>query len=1300
MKTMNNFGKRSLAMFLVLVMCLGMMNLTVFAAEEHTHNEDGWTCTQGASSQGDLRCTLHVHDENCYSTEQGELTCQQEEHTHSDACYEAGEEILTCVLVESDGHTHTDDCYKWETEKELTCSIEEGHSHGNSCYTETQVKGDLNCSDESEDHEHNDACFEGTTDKQLTCPIKEGHSHNDDCYTEQRTQGSLTCELAESEGHKHSDDCKSVEQILACDKDEHTHDDGCYAPGETVKTCTEPDHTHTSDCYESVEGEWTCTPPESTEEPEPAECTCTEKCGEDGSENCAVCAEDSSACKGEEVEEPQPPAVCICDVKCVEDSINSECPVCTENIAGCAGKVPVDVDFVAETGTLTIGNAETLTKEVVAGYLSAKGIKNTEVKELVLSNTGDIDRYAFQGFSAVTNITINNAGAIGDYAFYMWGNLESVTIDGAASIGITNDYVGSRTFFKCANLKTVDLKNIGTITSNAFAENKALTSVSLDTIDVVGPEVFRQCSALTELNIKDVGTLERSPFSYCTGLTELTLDGVEIGNTAFYGCTGLTSVELKNIDTIGQQAFTGCTSLKTVTMENIGTVGVQAFSYYGNNVLPACTALETVTMSNVGTIGKNAFASCTALENVEMGTVNTIEQYAFWYCSALKTIDSLSNVRQSIGGFAFYGCKNLTGLTVADAAKMGYIGSGADVMDRIEKILKGKFLLDSAANISELSQESGWDVGAVGKSQNWDTYDNGTQLMEQARWQNVSAGVAEVKVNAYYTAEKQMDYIFVADLSASMASLGNPGDSNARFYDMQSKLLDMTDKLLSTEGYDCRVAIVIFGGDHAGSATHDNSKFLANAGEAANYIKALEPLNENTDYGLGMQEALELVKSNPGRNTVVVFLSDGAPNRGTSGDMNGTSTAAQIKAAGVPIYGVLHSPTAGQHDKALAIMKAVCDGGVYESTDTESFGGAMNKAFSSAFGEHTVTIPVNNDDFNVSVSGEGVEYDASTGTITWSVGMPFTPHTLTYTMSLKSDRVNAIGTTSYALNKDIARFGDNGASVDLTMALMSRTVNAPVVLRDLTINYLFEDGTQAAESVTISVAEGAAYSVASPVVEGYVASPLSVEGIMGTGNVEFNVTYLPVEVAHTLTINYVFANGEQAAESVTVQVAEGAAYSVSSPVLEGYAADLLTVEGTMGTDDVAVTVTYTTTGGTTGGGTTGGGSTGGGDTGTDTDTGTDNPPAPPTEEVTDPNVPLVETPEEEIPNEEVPLVETPNIPTEETLIEEKELEELLGEEVPLVDVPQTGDNSALWYAMTLLSACGLAALNPLKKREK
>ncbi|MEH2939834.1 doubled motif LPXTG anchor domain-containing protein [Lawsonibacter sp. JLR.KK007] len=82
-------------------------------------------------------------------------------------------------------------------------------------------------------------------------------------------------------------------------------------------------------------------------------------------------------------------------------------------------------------------------------------------------------------------------------------------------------------------------------------------------------------------------------------------------------------------------------------------------------------------------------------------------------------------------------------------------------------------------------------------------------------------------------------------------------------------------------------------------------------------------------------------------------------------------------------------------------------------------------------------------------------------------------------------------------------------------------------------------------------------------------------------------------------------------------------------------------------------------------------------------------------------VPLVEAPVVDVPEEEVPLVEAPvvDIPEEEVPLVEAPAEvEIEDDEVPLAAVPQTGDISALWYVVTLLSACGLAVLT-LRRKE-
>ena len=79
-------------------------------------------------------------------------------------------------------------------------------------------------------------------------------------------------------------------------------------------------------------------------------------------------------------------------------------------------------------------------------------------------------------------------------------------------------------------------------------------------------------------------------FQGCTGLTSITIPEsvTSIGDNAYHGCSGLTSVSIPNsVTTIGNYAFCGCTGLTIITIpEFITNIGTRAFS--------GCTALKTL----------------------------------------------------------------------------------------------------------------------------------------------------------------------------------------------------------------------------------------------------------------------------------------------------------------------------------------------------------------------------------------------------------------------------------------------------------------------------------------------------------------------------------------------------------------------------------------------------------------------------------------------------------------------------------------------------------------------------------
>ena len=305
--------------------------------------------------------------------------------------------------------------------------------------------------------------------------------------------------------------------------------------------------------------------------------------------------------------------------------------------------------------------------------------KEASIKEVILGdNVNTIGNSAFYGCTGLTTIEIpNSVTTIETKAFSGCTGLTTVKIGS----GLTSvvDYA----FENCNNIEKLEL-NCSTIGS--WFKNKAsIKEVILgDNVNTIGNSAFYDCTGLASIEIPNsVTTIEGYAFYRCAGLTSIEIPNsvTTIGFGAFNGC-GLTSIEIPNsVTTIGGSAFGYCSRLTTIEIPNsVTTIGDRAFGY--------CSRLTTVKIgSGLETVGDDAFKECNNIEKLELNyraignwfskkasikevilgdNVNTIESSAFQNCTGLTTIE-IPNSITTIGSYAFNGCTGLTSIEIPNS---------------------------------------------------------------------------------------------------------------------------------------------------------------------------------------------------------------------------------------------------------------------------------------------------------------------------------------------------------------------------------------------------------------------------------------------------------------------------------------------------------------------------------------------------------------------------------------------------------------------------------------------------------
>ena len=244
--------------------------------------------------------------------------------------------------------------------------------------------------------------------------------------------------------------------------------------------------------------------------------------------------------------------------------------------------------FYACSSLTSIVIPDSVTSIGVSAFSNCSSLTSIEVPDSVTS----IGYNAFYGCKNLMNVTLGNGvTSMGEQVFYGCTNMITATIPTIAIANIPKN-----------KLQTVVITGGVSIDEDAFFGCDSLTSITIsDSVTSIGKGAFVDCSNLASITVNNGNTKYRSEGNCLIEIESKTLmlgcmksviptdDSVtSIGNSAFYGCSGLTSIVIPDsVTSIGNSSFRDCRGLTSIVIPN-------SITAFANSSFKNCTMLTDI----------------------------------------------------------------------------------------------------------------------------------------------------------------------------------------------------------------------------------------------------------------------------------------------------------------------------------------------------------------------------------------------------------------------------------------------------------------------------------------------------------------------------------------------------------------------------------------------------------------------------------------------------------------------------------------------------------------------------------
>ena len=396
---------------------------------------------------------------------------------------------------------------------------------------------------------------------------------------------------------------------------------------------------------------------------------------------------------------------------------------------------------------------------------------DTSTGVLTISGTGEMTDSPFRqnfNFNIIKSVIIKNGvTSISDYAFYSCSSLASVTIPNS----VTNIGDGA---FKWSGITNITIPDSVTSIGDGAFEWSGITNITIpDSVTNIGICTFFFCKKLNFVSIPNSVTSIGSEAFYCTSLTSIKIpDSVtSIGDSAFAGCENLKNIAIgSGVLSIGENAFSGTGYYNDKSNWNNGTLYISDCLIDIDNDF---NSIDDYTIKeNTRVIADQAFFDCANLSSINVSNNNknySSNDGVLFNKSQTELItypadkaDSkyiIPNSVMTIDKYAFYGCKNLIGVTIPETLtsidEFSFFNCASiesiNIPNSVKNICQNSFNgCTSLKNVIIPNSITNISVGAFGNCQNVkNVYFTGTQ----EEWKKINIEIDNdslEKANIYY----------------------------------------------------------------------------------------------------------------------------------------------------------------------------------------------------------------------------------------------------------------------------------------------------------------------------------------------------------------------------------------------------------------------------------------------------------------------------------------------------------------------------------------------------------------------